>query len=160
MNKFKKAVWQVPVIIVLGVVIGIAVNHFRTAGIPLKKSPESGQIPGKAAYRTISIDKAAALYHKGKAVFIDARSTAEYRAGHIKGALSLPYEQAEERFIPVVQKIPEKETIVTYCDGPACDLSRDLAKFLTQIGFVNVRVLLNGWTVWNERGLPVTGAGS
>ncbi len=160
MDKFKKAVWQVPAIIVLGVVIGIAVNHFRAAGISLAKSPEAGQIPGSAVYRIISIDKAAALYRKGNAVFIDARPTSEYKAGHIKGALNLPYGQVEERFISVVQKIPEKETIVTYCDGPTCDLSRELAKFLTQIGFVNVRVLLDGWTEWNAHGLPVSSAGS
>ena len=160
MDKFKKAVWQVPAMILLAAVIGIAVNHFRADGIALKQNWQAGQIPANAAYHMISINQAAALYRTGKAVFIDARPAAEYQAGHIKGAVSLPFEQAETVFITVVQKIPENATIITYCDGPACDLSRDLAKFLAQIGFVNVDVLLNGWTLWNEHGLPVSGAGS
>ena len=160
MENFKKAVWQAPAIIVLAVFIGLGVNHFRADGIPLIENRQAEQIPANAGYRIISIDAAAALYQQGKAVFIDARPDDEYNAGHIKGALSLPYMQVEDRFISVAQKLPENKMIITYCDGPTCELGSDLAKFLTQMGFATVRVLLNGWTVWNEQGLPVSGPGA
>jgi 3-mercaptopyruvate sulfurtransferase SseA len=44
---------------------------------------------------------------------------------------------------------------VTYCDGETCSLSEDLAKELMAMGYKQVKVLLNGWTRWNEAGLPV-----
>lgn len=46
------------------------------------------------------------------------------------------------------------EAIVTYCDGESCDLSHELALFLKEMGFENVRVLVNGWSVWQQAGLP------
>jgi 3-mercaptopyruvate sulfurtransferase SseA len=45
-------------------------------------------------------------------------------------------------------------TIITYCDGESCELSHELALFLKEMGFANVRVLVNGWTVWQQAGLP------
>lgn len=41
--------------------------------------------------------------------------------------------------------------------GENCDLSHELALFLKQMGFPNTRVLVNGWTVWQELNLPVEG---
>ena len=50
----------------------------------------------------------------------------------------------------------EPETpIITYCDGETCNLSHDLALFLRDMGFMNVRVLVNGWTAWHESRFPV-----
>jgi 3-mercaptopyruvate sulfurtransferase SseA len=45
-------------------------------------------------------------------------------------------------------------TLITYCDGESCDLSHELALFLKEMGFENVRVLVNGWSVWQQAGLP------
>jgi rhodanese-related sulfurtransferase len=44
--------------------------------------------------------------------------------------------------------------IVTYCDGVKCELSHNLALFLRDAGFLNTRVLVNGWTLWQQAGLP------
>lgn len=45
--------------------------------------------------------------------------------------------------------------IITYCDGDTCNLSKELALLLENLGFSKVRVLVNGWTVWQNAGLPV-----
>jgi 3-mercaptopyruvate sulfurtransferase SseA len=45
-------------------------------------------------------------------------------------------------------------TIITYCDGERCPLSRELAEALRVEGVENVRELRNGWTLWQEQGLP------
>ena len=45
--------------------------------------------------------------------------------------------------------------IIAYCDGEHCDLSHELALFLKEMGFENARVLVNGWTVWQQAGLRV-----
>jgi rhodanese-related sulfurtransferase len=45
--------------------------------------------------------------------------------------------------------------IVTYCDGETCELSHNLALFLREAGFVNTRVLVDGWKLWQQSGGPV-----
>ena len=47
------------------------------------------------------------------------------------------------------------DRIITYCDGETCNLSHDLALFLTEMGFQDVKVLVNGWTVWLDNNQPV-----
>ena len=42
----------------------------------------------------------------------------------------------------------------------SCELSHDLAIFLTDIGFADVRVLVNGWTVWQAAVSPTKKAGA
>ena len=46
--------------------------------------------------------------------------------------------------------------IITFCDGQSCRLSHELALFLREMGYENVRVLVNGWTLWQQAGLPVS----
>jgi rhodanese-related sulfurtransferase len=44
--------------------------------------------------------------------------------------------------------------IITYCDGEACTLSIKLAKKLEEMGYENIRVLVNGWSLWRKHFLP------
>jgi rhodanese-related sulfurtransferase len=55
----------------------------------------------------------------------------------------------------VTAELPNDTVIITYCDGESCNLSKDLALFLENLGFTNVRILVNGWTVWHDAGFPV-----
>ena len=70
--------------------------------------------------------------------------------------MSLPCQEAEEKCVDVVEKIPADMTIITYCDGANCDLCEKLAVFLCDLGFEHARALINGWTVWNKHNLPVS----
>jgi 3-mercaptopyruvate sulfurtransferase SseA len=45
--------------------------------------------------------------------------------------------------------------VITYCDGDSCNLSKDLALFMENLGFSKVLVLVNGWTLWQDAGLPI-----
>ncbi|NLJ26398.1 rhodanese-like domain-containing protein [Desulforhabdus amnigena] len=56
---------------------------------------------------------------------------------------------------------PHETAIVTYCDGKSSALSKELAMALLGKGYTNVRMLMNGWTLWQARSLPVEmGGGS
>ncbi len=46
--------------------------------------------------------------------------------------------------------------IVVYCDGTQCDLSHRVSERLQQLGFANVQILTNGWSVWRQAGLPIS----
>jgi len=103
----------------------------------------------------ISLSSAEKLFFQHQAVFIDARSPDQYRKGHIKGALNIPWNSVEKSIGYVLENIDPDTTIITYCDGLKCSLSHNLANFLIQLGYSDVKVLVNGWSAWLEKGLPV-----
>lgn len=52
------------------------------------------------------------LYDSGKVLVIDTRGETSYRAGHIPGAISVPFDTVEQK-IPELKN--ETRPIVTYC---------------------------------------------
>jgi len=107
----------------------------------------------------IPLEEVEALFFARMALFLDARPPDQYAAGHIQGALSLPWDAFAETFPRVMASVPRETTIVTYCDGETCGLSKDLAFALLQEGYFNVRVLVNGWTLWQQNNMPVETGG-
>jgi len=103
----------------------------------------------------ISLEEAKKFFFAQVALFLDARSQEIYELGHIKGARSLPFDDFEKRFSAVMTDISPEVLIITYCDGETCNLGEDLAIFLFEKGYENVRVLLNGWTLWRQDHMPI-----
>jgi len=103
----------------------------------------------------MTLEEAEKLFFTHAAMFIDARSVEEYERGHIQGSRSLPWHDVDLNFMAVTADLDLASPIITYCDGETCELSHDLALFLRDAGFMNTRVLINGWTVWQQAGLPV-----
>jgi rhodanese-related sulfurtransferase len=154
---WRRAVWQVPALVILSAAVALAVNALRADRLPLVGDfSVAARITTATGERMdISLNEAEKLFFTDAAVFIDARSEEEYARGHIQGALSLPWHDVDLNFIAVTQDMDMGTQIVTYCDGETCELSHDLALFLRDAGFVNTRVLVNGWTLWQQAGLPM-----
>ena len=152
-----RALWQIPAILLLTTCLALGFNQVRQDRLPLvcQWSEQTHGTRSPEAVPIISIEEAALLFKNNKAIFLDARPASFYNKGHIKGALSLPWETAEEKCFDVVEKIPTDMPIITYCDGANCELCDKLAVFLCDLGFEHVSALLNGWTVWNKHNLPV-----
>lgn len=132
--------------------LGLTFNASRQDSLPLihvrdnstQLSPQSDEI---------SLQDASRLFTSGQAVFLDARAAEDFAEGHIDGALSLPIFSFTQDFDALKSQM-EGKTIITYCDGEACELSRDLADQLKAHGLKDVLVLKNGWTLWKNSGLP------
>jgi rhodanese-related sulfurtransferase len=154
---WKQAVWQIPVLVILSTVAALTVNAVRTDRLPLVGdfSVAARMTTATGERIDITLEEAKKLYFTHAAVFIDARSTEEYAQGHIREARSLPWQDVDLNFMTVTADLELTTPIVTYCDGETCELSHDLALFLRDAGFMNARVLVNGWTVWQQVGLPV-----
>jgi rhodanese-related sulfurtransferase len=152
---FTRMVVRACAILALSSVLALAVNALRPDGLPLVRLAPPSVIAAEAGSPYISLQDAALLHLSGRAVFLDARSVGEYVAGHVKGALSVPLEDYAQLAAGVKAAAGGKETIVTYCDGENCALSEDLADQLRQDGLANVRVLKNGWSLWQNEKLPV-----
>ena len=147
--------------IIVGVSVGLALafNATRPDRLPLVRDPQSA-VQAAVKRSEISLADATLLFHSGQAVFVDARESGEYLAGHIDGAISLDTVSFEQRYPEFKQRLENAATIVTYCDGEFCELSHELADQLRSMGLMDVRVLRNGWTLWRDQGLPTaTGDG-
>lgn len=95
------------------------------------------------------------IYDQGKTVFVDARAPDRYIAGHIKGAVSLPAHQREDFLEEFITRYDPSTPIVTYCSGRECDDSHALARFLAEMGYTDVRVMVDGYPGWEKEGYPI-----
>lgn len=156
-HKWRDALWQIPVVIIVAGILALSINGLRPESLPLVGdwSVDVRMTTISGDRLDISIDEAARLFHAQAAVFIDARSEADYEKGHIRGALNLPWQDIDRLFFSITAGLLPDMPIITYCDGETCRLSHDLTIFLRDMGFENVKVLVNGWTLWKESGLPV-----
>lgn len=152
-----KALQEACFIILLAVASGLAVNLMRTDSIPFVQdwSVESRMSQDNGDSLTIPLAEAEALFKENKAVFLDARDKALFDEGHIQGAKNLPWYEVDDYFQEVVPGMDRETPVITYCDGESCNLSHELALFLKNMGFAEVRVLVNGWTLWQEKNLPI-----
>jgi rhodanese-related sulfurtransferase len=139
-------------IVVASAGLGLAVNAISPKRIPYITPPK----PVIAESEFIPLPEAFKMWASGAAFLLDARAPADYEAGHIAGAFSLPAEAFHEHFPAVAPYLTHGSSIVCYCDGMDCDLSHHLAELLRQQGYTNIHLLQNGWTVWRNAGHPTS----
>ncbi|CAI2788495.1 molybdopterin biosynthesis protein MoeB [Serratia grimesii] len=82
---------------------------------------------------------------------IDTRAEAQYAAGHIPGAISLPHRLMDEAG---TAHLDRSKVYVTYCDGIGCNGSTKGAYKLAQQGF-RVKELIGGLDFWLRDGHPL-----
>lgn len=91
--------------------------------------------------------------NRKKAVFIDARSFADYEDVHIEGAM--PGVTAAGAVNPDVLKLSKKKRLIVYCSSTQCTASAKYADMLRQNGFKDVQVLIHGIDAWKQARYPV-----
>ena|SRR5664280_487772 len=138
------------VIVLTGAALGLAANAVSPRRIPYITPPQAKLQPQDI----VPLKEAQELWGNGAAIFLDARLPADYAAGHIANAFSLPEEEFDEYYPRVAAVLSPEANIVVYCDGQECDLSHNLAKKLRELRYSHVRILMNGWTAWHTAGLP------
>ena len=146
----------------IAVVLALAFNYFRVQGLPLVAdwSPEARLKTATGDSLILLAEQAREFYLAREAIFVDARSPQLYAEGHIAGAWNLPWQDVDRYLDSFFKKVTDpKAIVIAYCDGESCSLSEDLALRLRDMGYSNVKVILNGMTVWKTRGYPIeTGA--
>jgi len=85
-------------------------------------------------------------------VLLDARAPSDYSAGHIAGAIDLPFYDVAT----FLDTLPDDRWIVCYCACPHAESGR-AAQTLQQNGFTKVTVLDEGFFGWQGAGYPVHG---
>ncbi|HRN74804.1 metalloregulator ArsR/SmtB family transcription factor [Ottowia sp.] len=87
---------------------------------------------------------------KGDIVVIDVRPDAEYAAGHLPHARSIPLGELKKR----LAELPAGKQIVAYCRGPFCLMSDEAVRLLRKRGYTAHKIT-DGVTEWQAGGLPI-----
>lgn len=167
----KQLVSQASLLILLSIVFGLGRNAIAPGSIawvgdwaekdsvvaavatdPTAKPPsaEEGDPP------FLSYDEARAKYDDPNVIFVDAREPEEYDAGHITGAVLLPFDWIDDYWQLAEPKLPKDKEIITYCSGAECELSLFLARYMRDQGYTNIAVFFGGWGQWQEHGGPIS----
>jgi len=83
-------------------------------------------------------------------VVLDVRPAAEYAAGHLPEAVSIPIGELRRR----LAELPGDREIVAYCRGPYCAFAHNAVGLLREAGF-SARRLEDGLPEWQAAGLAV-----
>jgi rhodanese-related sulfurtransferase len=83
---------------------------------------------------------------------VDCRAASAYAAGHVPGAVNLPYRRISAE--TVARLLPPDGLLVTYCDGPHCNASTHGALRLAELGR-QVKEMIGGLDGWRRDGLAV-----
>ncbi len=86
----------------------------------------------------------------GDVVVVDVRPAAEYAAGHIASARSIPI----DRLADSIKQLPAGVEVVAYCRGPYCVFADDAVRLLRRRGR-RARRLEDGFPEWRRASLPV-----
>lgn len=135
-------------------ILGIAVNHFSAHGIPLRyMAPPEAVIAG---FKVPLIDAEHAYKYLKEPgyVFVDTRHLEHFNEGHVPGAVFLPPQDVQERFIEVQPFLQENDTLILYCYGPDCDMAEKTAEFLAQMGYGKFMIMVTGFSAWKSAGYP------
>lgn len=87
----------------------------------------------------------------GDVVVLDVRPPAEFEAGHIRGAVSVPIADLRAR----LQEIDSGVKVVAYCRGPYCVYADEAVRLLTKAGRDAAR-LEDGFPEWAAARLPAS----
>ena len=98
----------------------------------------------------IGRDELAERIAGGDVVVVDVRPSAEYAAGHIAGAVSIPLDDLANH----VKSLPSRVDVVAYCRGPYCVFADDAVRMLRRRGRTAQR-LQDGFPEWRSTGRPI-----
>jgi rhodanese-related sulfurtransferase len=104
----------------------------------------------RATLDSMTRDELRARLREGDVVVLDVRPSAEYSAGHIRGAVSVPVRDLRAR----LREIDSGAKVVAYCRGPYCVYADDAVRLLAEAGREAAR-LEDGFPEWAAAGLPV-----
>jgi rhodanese-related sulfurtransferase len=124
-----------------------------------KAGPMAKATPGTATQAAapvddvhrISISEAKAEFDGGKAVIIDVRGEPTFKAGHIKGAQMIAFQDIATKS----GELPKDKTIILYCSCPAEHSSVAAAQILKGKNVTNTAALVGGYPAWKEAGYPI-----
>jgi rhodanese-related sulfurtransferase/DNA-binding transcriptional ArsR family regulator len=104
----------------------------------------------RESLESIGFDELASRVRAAEVVVVDVRPRAEYEAGHIAGAISIPHDEVKRR----LGELPRNKEIVAYCRGPYCVFADEAVKTLRASRRKALR-LEGGFPEWRAAGRAI-----
>lgn len=98
----------------------------------------------------LKIAQAKETFARNGATFIDTRTPQEYEAGHVPGALNVPYELLMEDFGAAVRILDKSRPVIVYCSDILCPKAREVGEALKLEGFASISVMPDGYAAWMD----------
>jgi len=89
-------------------------------------------------------------------LIIDARPYSLYFNEHIPNAVQMDDVTFMQKYLAMAP-VDKSTEIITYCGGFSCLKSHNVAQYLVNNGYTNVKVFAGGIPVWDANGLPTFG---
>jgi 3-mercaptopyruvate sulfurtransferase SseA len=177
MKTIRDAVGQMVLLLILGLVVGLAANNGRVKGhidlgrdyvaqvpppIPTTGPNQPPTSEPQFPYQVLSFEEATAAWKDpqtkvGLYVFLDARGDEAFEHGHIPGALQCdPYGSAAT-IDAIAGRVLGTVKVIAYCNGGACEDSILLCQELVKRGVPKetLYVFKGGWEEWTNGKMPV-----
>jgi rhodanese-related sulfurtransferase len=135
--------------------VGLLMNHLSPTGIPVFMRATAPHLPLPQGVTTMALPQVRAVVGANSMLVLDARSAEEYAAGHIPGALSLPLDAFEERFLDLAEIIGGAPEVLVYCASEDCGDGAGLADRLREACQGRVYLFEHGWRKWSEAGYAI-----
>ena len=129
---------------------GYGASPFMGAGnVPIAQIPDLGQP------LEVTVTQVREAVDTNTITIIDAREPVEFAAGHIPGAVNMPFDTSISDPVLLESFDAQGKPIVVYCGGHTCELSMKLGHALVAAGKTRVFVYTGGWPEWSEMKYPV-----
>lgn len=118
---------------------------------PAEKVDAGAEVAAQDFPDPIELDEIDEMLAEG-AMLVDARNIDDYKAGHLKGAISLSLGEVDSKIDSFKEKIPFDQSLILYCNGFGCPDSFDLGVILLRAGYTDVLVYEGGYPEWRDQG--------
>jgi len=152
-DHFKKAIRQAVVILFISLFLGMGVNSFFRNGIDPFRYPAVSATT-VTEIRKIGLEQAQQVVGSGIPI-LDARSQEDFLAGHIPGAVSLPYYDMGSYLDRVLPLLSTNQPVMIYCSEASCADAELLARSIFDLGYSNLLVFKGGYKAWIAAGLGI-----
>ncbi|MCJ7525246.1 MAG: hypothetical protein MUP71_08500 [Candidatus Aminicenantes bacterium] len=150
----KKSIWQIMLMVLASVLIGLGSNFFAHKPLPLfREMPPAA--PAVSGFSEADVDFVRQFSADPGIVLLDARTVENFEHGHIPGAASLPISRFDEFFPHLQERLRAARMLIVYCSGWTCPDSHELALRLYQKELKVLFLYKGGMDDWLEKGNAV-----
>jgi rhodanese-related sulfurtransferase len=144
-NQHDDMILKIMLGILAAIMIVLVINHFRDRS-PIRRMPFSAPYAvanWQSSYTNITPQEVKAKMDAGEEfTLVDIRGLAQYNAGHIAGAISIPLKELAYRY----NELDPREEIIVYCQIGVTSVTA--AQLLVRSGFPDVKNMVGGISEW------------
>lgn len=89
-----------------------------------------------------------------KSLIVDARLPADYKRGHVPGAINIPVDSSPDAIRGALDGRQKNEAILLYCQSAQCPYAGMVAREIYDLGYRDLSLYKEGWVGWTQKRNP------